>query len=583
MQFDPDGKWLYSLSADGNLIVCDFETNRQEHSLQHSGTEAVALAVNQDGSRIALGGKNDTPDSRRLLDEAPDESAGESSLILVWEVGQWDSPRCVSCPEPQLYSITWLRNGTELIAAGSRGRYLIDSDGNCQLISDSQENAARTSRVLRDDAILVANRTAGTRGQTIAMVAATTGDTLFRFSSPHEGGIGALECDPAEKFLAVPSAVNSISVYDLKTRKKHVVLGGHRNRVTGAKFIGSDRMVSTSDDGTIRVWDVRENPTERVRPAQQLKVPKSPQLKIAPDGQRLAITEVDGIGIWDVPPQRRLRKLPYPSSANAARTELAFSPDSQRLAIRSPVDRGKTTRTQIYDFATNTSRDVDFDLAGNSLCFTPDGQQLIFATMSDSVTFPGQPCGLHLVGVGSQSATQVWLPSADADFWRPHRMGIIGVCVSPEQRRVYSISHRDRSLKAWRMSDGELLFTFKRPLNVFGARAVAVSPDGENVAVGWLDNRITLVSSQGEAIHELIGHSDQVLSLQFTDDSRTLVSSSRDATVKIWDPRIGQLRSTLRGHKSPVVSVAVSPDGGWIISLDESGKLIGWNCDPVDE
>ncbi len=53
-----------------------------------------------------------------------------------------------------------------------------------------------------------------------------------------------------------------------------------------------------------------------------------------------------------------------------------------------------------------------------------------------------------------------------------------------------------------------------------------------------------------------VGHQDDVESVAFTPDGKTLVSGSRDRTVDLWDARTGELVRTLSGPDGPVLSVA---------------------------
>jgi WD40 repeat protein len=59
----------------------------------------------------------------------------------------------------------------------------------------------------------------------------------------------------------------------------------------------------------------------------------------------------------------------------------------------------------------------------------------------------------------------------------------------------------------------------------------------------------------------LEGHQGSVLWLSFTPDGKTLASSSRDHTVKIWDVANGKNTQTLTQPKSDVYCVSYSPDG----------------------
>ncbi|GAK56105.1 WD-40 repeat protein [Candidatus Vecturithrix granuli] len=62
------------------------------------------------------------------------------------------------------------------------------------------------------------------------------------------------------------------------------------------------------------------------------------------------------------------------------------------------------------------------------------------------------------------------------------------------------------------------------------------------------------------------GHSSQISALLFTPDGKTLISTSWDKTIRLWDVETGDLRKTLRhqigaGHDGEIHAAALSPDG----------------------
>lgn len=66
--------------------------------------------------------------------------------------------------------------------------------------------------------------------------------------------------------------------------------------------------------------------------------------------------------------------------------------------------------------------------------------------------------------------------------------------------------------------------------------SVAFSPDGKTLVSGSKDNTIRLwdIQSQKETA-TLTGHSDSVLSVAFSPDGKTLASGSVDNTIRLWD------------------------------------------------
>ncbi len=78
------------------------------------------------------------------------------------------------------------------------------------------------------------------------------------------------------------------------------------------------------------------------------------------------------------------------------------------------------------------------------------------------------------------------------------------------------------------------------------------------------------------------GHTNSVLSVRFTQDGKTLVSSSRDDTIKIWDVATGKLKRTLTNHNADVYGIAFSNDGKLMASGGMDTKIILWDATTFD-
>jgi len=120
--------------------------------------------------------------------------------------------------------------------------------------------------------------------------------------------------------------------------------------------------------------------------------------------------------------------------------------------------------------------------------------------------------------------------------------------------------------------------------------ATAVSPDGNVLAMAGKECVIKLFNARTGAELGVIppsahGHTQWIVSLNFSPDSRFLVSGSWDNTAKVWDVPTRTLLNTLEGHRRRVNYAAFSPQSGryvvtasWdncarVFDLMESGAL----------
>ncbi|KAE8362697.1 WD40 repeat-like protein [Aspergillus caelatus] len=108
--------------------------------------------------------------------------------------------------------------------------------------------------------------------------------------------------------------------------------------------------------------------------------------------------------------------------------------------------------------------------------------------------------------------------------------------------------------------------------------SVAFSPDGQTVVSGSRDKTIKLWDAQtGQQLRTLKGHSHWVNSVTFSPDSQIIASGSRDKTIKLWDATVGQQLYTLKGHSDSICSVVFSPDGRTIASGSSDKTIKLWN------
>ncbi|GIJ90841.1 hypothetical protein Asppvi_009805 [Aspergillus pseudoviridinutans] len=114
----------------------------------------------------------------------------------------------------------------------------------------------------------------------------------------------------------------------------------------------------------------------------------------------------------------------------------------------------------------------------------------------------------------------------------------------------------------------------------FSALALEFSSDGSKLAVGHYDGCVVLwdLTGNGMINKELSPrHARRITQLAFAPDDTKLLSSSEDATVRVWDVASGETEQILQGHSDAVDGVAFFPDGRRVASGSMDWTARVWN------
>ena len=109
---------------------------------------------------------------------------------------------------------------------------------------------------------------------------------------------------------------------------------------------------------------------------------------------------------------------------------------------------------------------------------------------------------------------------------------------------------------------------------------------GDTMAVG-LGSQVKLIDAiTGAGTSVLRGHTNTILSIDFSLDGTLLISRSKDNTVNLWDIQTGGVIRTFSDHTCIVSAVAISPDGTTIILGTTDGSIRLWDvrtgeCHPI--
>jgi len=140
------------------------------------------------------------------------------------------------------------------------------------------------------------------------------------------------------------------------------------------------------------------------------------------------------------------------------------------------------------------------------------------------------------------------------------------------------LASEDGTVSVWSLDTLDRLHTVKVSNDT--VRCIAISPDGQQAAVGLRNNQIHIYDLSDYSLAQVLtGHTLPVFSLRYAPAGDFLVSGSRDAQVKIWDTKSCGLIQNIPAHLFAVNSIAFHPSLPYFAtaSMDKSIKL--WGAD----
>ena len=255
---------------------------------------------------------------------------------------------------------------------------------------------------------------------------------------------------------AVSGSSSSLLVWDLKDGRILRVLEGHSREVRSVGALDSRRVVSGSDDGTLRAWDVESGQTIRVLEGHSKRINAVTVL----DCQRVASASDDRtVRVWDVESGRTLHILEGHSAWVSAVAVL----DCRRL-----ISGSHDGTLRIWDMA-----------SGKTLC--------ILQAHAKSISSLAVLNTSRVVSGSVDQTMRVWdVELGQADHVFEGHTGQISTVAVVDSRRVVSGSS-DRTLRVWDLEAGSAccLFILDAPVT-----ALATVSSGQIIAATDATGRV---------------------------------------------------------------------------------------------
>ncbi len=292
----------------------------------------------------------------------------------------------------------------------------------------------------------------------------------------------------------------------------------------------------------------------------QLDKPTGP-LGVLPDGKTIFVGAKDKtLRLLDLATGRELGVLRHPEAVHGA----VASPDGSWLVTATRnLDNGQPIR--LWDLATRTETAV---LTSNywpraTFVFSPDNRRIAF---------------FHITG-----SLQVWdvedqIDVANFPAFDPS-IGTLGAAFSPNGRWL-AFAENDRGTVALLDVDTMVIDQRWQPHRA-SVQALAFSPDGKTLASSGKDGSLKLwdlASLQERASH--VGRGRWMEALAFSPDGRWLASASGSTEIWLLNAATGGRVAELRGHLRGAKQLGFTTDSRQLISTSEDGSVRVWNVPP---
>ena len=601
----------FSVADDGTLRVWDLASGAATRAMTH-GAAIRTLDATADGTRLL--------------------SAGADRVVKLWNAADGANPFSVPAAASDLTAINFSGDMQKFVVASGDGiRVYQTADGRLlEKIDESPATLQGTAWITNGRSIVVCRGDGRLVLQSLAvdqsilapdpdtsslavsadgkwLVASGTGK-LLRFWPIADGRIGQptpvrsvtagtakitdIGFSPDGQFLAAASEDKTVSVWESAS-----VLGAgadvapkwkllHNAIVRGLAISNSEpRLATCGDDGFVTTWDLRTGKTaERMTQAQ-------PQRCLAWGGSRAIVSGGTDAGLRTWTPalsfvgEVSTDATPDPYvQLHATTGEAAVVGITQRNPA---IVRWKADGTRLAPLASPAGpiKQLAVHRDGSRLlAAAADGNTVVWSLADGAMRGPFALGPQISSVVFGRDGMEVWVcdaqPRVRAFGLEPFRvneeipfaaMVNRGIVTGAEGRQVAVFGAAPQGLLAnralLRVGDS----------GAPSATAVTSTVDAARAFIGTVQGRIAQVRlADGQLERSLDGHTDQVNELIVTGNGQTLISCSRDKSVRVWNLADGkQSRSIVR--QSVPLSISLSADGQKLAIAGDDGRVDAWD------
>lgn len=150
------------------------------------------------------------------------------------------------------------------------------------------------------------------------------------------------------------------------------------------------------------------------------------------------------------------------------------------------------------------------------------------------------------------------------------------IAVTPDGQFAVTGS-MEGSIRLWSVKNGQVMRTLKR-MDGIGVSSVSLTPDGKTALCGYRNGELNLCDlTYGAVIRKFEKLVGEVLTCVLTVDCQLAFAGTSDGEIKILDVGDGSLLQTYKEHKWAVASMALTPDVRILATGSWDGTIRIWD------
>jgi len=395
---------------------------------------------------------------------------------------------------------------------------------------------------------------------------------------------------PDGTWLATMSHPGPATLWNVASPRSTVV-GKQKPPATTVAFTPDGRLVSTSDEGFVRLWPLAPAAEGGVREIwSRAGALVGWNLDVDVRGRFAVVCERFAGKILVVPldgSPASVHQLKVAPGGGPSAGYTMLDPVRRRLAV-GYVDMGNPAAASIrvLDLATGAERSLDSHARGQDGCEKK-------GSVNEGLAVPVWLSDGRLVTDGD-AGLRVWdLETGTCGQMRPCKLMAndgLRLLATPDSRTVLRLDPASTTGETSTLTAFDLSTRTTREVLSHGKRLDCFARDARGTALvtGGMDGVVRVGSLTGEEPHLLFGHTAPVWSVAVSPDGRWIASGSEDGTIRLWPmpdmtksplhtlphaELVAKLRSltNLRAVRDP------ASDTGWKI---EVGPFPGWATVP---